>query len=100
MKLAPLLLVVMSLGCASRDMDPNRPDGPIDCDKACSNMQSAGCEEAEPSPEQSIPCSKWCLDYHYPRGEKGYMPPWAGCVAAAGENPDTIRSCGISCTQK
>lgn len=91
-----LIAFVITVGCSPKKVDPDVPDGPIDCDKACLNMQEAGCEEGDPSPKQGNTCKSWCNDYHEP----GYMPPWAGCVAAAGPNPDRIESCNMQCTRK
>lgn len=99
MNRAVLIAAAMMTCCGAPDVNPNRPGGPVDCEKACENMRDAGCEEGQPSPERGVPCEKWCLNYHYPRGDKGYMPPWAGCVAAAGPDPKIIESCNMSCTR-
>jgi len=101
MKLAIMtLFFALHLSCAATHVvDPNRPNGPGDCKKACANLQGAGCEEGDPTPKQKKPCEVWCLDYHEPRGEPGYMPPWSGCVARAGADPEAIESCNMKCTR-
>lgn len=93
----PLLFVC---SCAGSNKDAERPNGPVDCEKACENLKGASCREGDPTPVQNKPCETWCVDYHWPRGKPGYLPPWAGCVGAAGSDPDKINLCPMSCTRK
>jgi hypothetical protein len=87
-----VLLAALLLSACSPKPDPVSPAATTDCEGACKQLDSLGCEEAKPSPEQGVPCVKWCGDYH----ADDYMPPWSECVSKA-TSVEAVRACGLKC---
>lgn len=86
-----IALAVLAIAL-TRCQPPLQPYPSSDCVGACHQLQTAGCDEGDPSPERGVPCETWCSQYH----AADYMPPWAACVAGA-TSVEAIRSCGVEC---